>query len=126
LPVFVELRSPELRNLILDREPETVGPIEDPVSVSSIKLTSGNFWTRGSKKPASNWRDHYIRSSRMSPGLDELQIAGIDFERPPSFEEDSVFGPMFLGLEPVAYRPPQQNAAQKNHYLRARNVGGTL
>ena len=69
-PVMVELRSPELGNLIQDREPE---PIDDPVSVSSIKLTTGsNFWTRALKKPISNWRDHYIRSSRMSLLNDDM------------------------------------------------------
>ena len=119
MPVFVELRSPELRNLILDREPEPAAPVEDPVSVSSIKLTSGNFWSRALKKPASNWRDHYIRSSRMSPAIDDLApVSGFEFERPASVEEDSGFGPILLNLEPVAFR--QQSAAQKNHYLRTK------
>jgi len=116
--VIVELRSPELGNLVQDRDPESAAPVEDPVSVSSVKLATGNFWTRPLKKPISNWRDHYIRSSRMSPQNDDSVYSVQDLDRPVYAEEESNSGPMLFALEPVAYR--QQNSAQKNHFLRAK------
>ena len=116
---MVELRSPELGNLILDREIDSAAN-EEPVQVSSVKLNNGlgNFWPRNYKKPVSNWRDHYIRSSRMSQQNDEsVDGLGQEVERPMYLEEDSVFGPILVSLEPVALR---QNSVQRNHYLRTK------
>lgn len=118
---MVDLRSPELGNLILDHEMDSAAANEEPVQVSGVKLNNGlgNFWgARNYKKPLTNWRDHYIRSSRMSQHNDDsVNSVGQDVERPMYLEEDSVFGPILVSLEPVALR---QNSAQRNHYLRTK------
>ena len=124
IPVVVELRSPELGSSFYqsqERQVESSSSTKEPVQVSSVKLTSsglGNFWSRNYKKPLNNnWRDHYIRSSRMSPQNDDSMFQTQDIEAPLLMEEESEFGPILVSLEPVGFR---QNSAQRNHYLRAK------
>ena len=122
IPLMVELRSPELGNSFLESRIEGSSPTEEPaVQVSSVKLTGsglGNFWSRNYKKPLNNnWRDHYIRSSRMGPQNDDSLFDTREMELPMMMEEESEFGPILLSLEPAGLR---HNSAQRNHYLRTK------